>query len=182
MSKEAFLSFYKGTPNEKSASICYDLITQELKNCGIYSELALIGALATIRTEVGKSFLPIKEIASGQAYEGRKDLGNFIKGDGVKFKGRGYIQLTGRANYVNYGNMLGIDLVCNPDLALDQNVAAKIFTLYFKERKCNIACDQKDWVKVRKLVNGGNGIDKLNGGTTNGLNEFISIVNQYLAK
>ena len=56
------------------------------------------------------------EIASGKAYEGRKDLGNTETGDGVRFKGRGYIQLTGRANYHKFSKFIGEDCVANPDL------------------------------------------------------------------
>jgi len=52
----------------------------------------------------------LEELASGQAYEGRADLGNAQPGDGVRFKGRGLIQLTGRVNYVAYGRCIGLDL------------------------------------------------------------------------
>lgn len=63
-----------------------------------------------------------EEIASGSNYEGRLDLGNIIKGDGVRFKGRGGFQLTGRANYRKYGKEIGVDLEGNPSL-----VATKYF-------------------------------------------------------
>jgi hypothetical protein len=170
--KDKFTSFYVGTPYFNSAGICYDNISKALANQGILDDMTLIGALATCRVEVGKGYTPIPEIASGQAYEGRKDLGNTQPGDGVKYKGRGYIQLTGRSNYTNYGKALGIDLVNHPELALDPANAALIFAKYFKDRKCNIACDAKDWVKVRKLVNGG----------SNSLDTFLAVVNQFLAK
>jgi hypothetical protein len=172
MTKEGFMSFYKGTVNEKSASECFDNISKALQDCGIYSDMTLIGALATVRVEVGRSFKPINEIASGKAYENRHDLGNYCPGDGVKYKGRGYIQLTGRNNYEHFGNLIGVDLICHPELALEPINASRIFALYFKEKGCNKACDIKDWTKVRKLVNGG----------SNGLDTFLSVVNQYLAK
>ena len=63
------------------------------------------------------SFQFLRELASGTAYEGRKDLGNTQSGDGVRYKGRGFIQLTGRANFRSAGSDLGIDLENNPDLA-----------------------------------------------------------------
>ena len=55
-------------------------------------------------------FRTTEEFASGEAYEGRKDLGNIKKGDGRRYKGRGLLQLTGRANYAEHGKMLGVDL------------------------------------------------------------------------
>jgi putative chitinase len=172
MKKEAFMSFYLGTPSEKAASDCYDAVDKALTEQGINSPLTLIGALATIRTEVGKGFKPIEEIASGSDYEGRADLGNQVPGFGRKYKGRGYIQLTGYYNYKNYGDKLGIDLVCHPELALTVDNSAKILAVYFKDRKVNMACDVKDWVKVRKLINGG----------TNGLEVFTNVINQYYSK
>lgn len=57
------------------------------------------------------SLLYTEEIASGAAYEGRKDLGNVEKGDGMRFKGRGLIQLTGRNNYQSYGKYLSVDFL-----------------------------------------------------------------------
>src|SRR4051812_26049971 len=62
-------------------------------------------------------FRTMTEYASGADYEGRKDLGNTQSGDGKRFKGRGYPQLTGRFNYDKYGTILGIDLVKNPERA-----------------------------------------------------------------
>ena len=170
MNKDKFLAFYKGTLNEESASICFDSVKSALESLNIYSPLVMIGAMATIRTEVGKAYKPVNEIASGQAYEGRKDLGNYCPGDGVKYKGRGYIQLTGRANYEAFGKALELDLVCKPDLALDIKISAKILALYFKNRGCVQACNAQDWTRVRRLVNGG----------TNGLDVFTNIVNQFI--
>ena len=61
------------------------------------------------------SFLFSEEIASGAAYEGRGDLGNTQPGDGRRFKGRGLIQLTGRANYAAYSKFTGVDYLAQPD-------------------------------------------------------------------
>lgn len=178
MERPKFLAFYK---NSTDAQLCYDAVSSALKELGILTPRTLVGALATAHIEVGRNFKPIREIASGQAYEGRKDLGNIVKGDGSRYKGRGYIQLTGRANYTYYGKMLGLDLVNNPDIALMPVNAARILALYFKDRKVNVACDRADWVRVRRLVNGGNGIEFKKGGTTHGLDDFLSVVKQFLA-
>jgi len=170
-SKEKFMSFYKGTSYESGASSCYDNISSALNYYGINSKLTLIGALATCRVEVGRAFLPIEEIASGEAYEGRAGLGNSEVGDGKRYKGRGYIQITGRANYKAYGEALGIDLINNPELALNSLISARILALYFKNKGIPTYCEAKNWTKVRKLVNGGD----------NGLSTFTSVINQYLA-
>lgn len=167
INKEKFVSLYPGLT---SPGLCFDLLKAKLEKYGIYSDLTFIGALATIRTEVGRRYLPVLELATGTAYDGRKDLGNTEPGDGPRYKGRGYIQLTGRLNYKNYGAKLGLDLVGNPDLALQSDTAMEIFVLYFKDRGVNKYCELKDWEKVRKLVNGG----------LNGWDVFSNIIGQFL--
>lgn len=166
--QQKFLSFYGNVP---SAGVCFDAIFAALTKLGIYSDLVMAGAMATVRVETARTFLPIREYADGSAYEGRHDLGNDVQGDGPKFKGRGYIQLTGRYNYETYLHKLKVDLIGNPDLALDPTIAAEIFAQYFKDRGCDIACNAQNWTKVRQLVNGG----------TNGLQTFLAVIAQYLA-
>lgn len=166
--KDKFMSFYGVNLD---AQACYDSVRIALENDGVLSDLTLIGALATVRTEVGRAFKPVLELSNGQQYEGRLDLGNTQPGDGPKYKGRGYIQLTGRSNYTNYGSIFGIDLVNNPDLALTVDNSSKVLSRYFKDRSINLACEAKNWVLVREKVNGGH----------NSLDVFLSIVNQYLS-
>ena len=110
--------------------------------------------LAQMAHESG-NFRYDEEIASGQAYEGRSDLGNTQPGDGVRYKGRGYIQLTGRANYRDYGNRLGVDLENNPDLAKDPNIAADIAIAYWQQRVDRNAARAGDVRTVTKNINGG---------------------------
>lgn len=185
MTKEKFLSFYTGTQFYDNAKKAYEAIEKAFLDipcscCGStpssVSPLVMAGAMATVRVEVGRNFKPIMEYASGEAYEGRKDLGNVEKGDGVRFKGRGYIQLTGRSNYALFGQKLGLDLISNPDLALDVEVGAKILAHYFKDRGVVEACLAKDWLRVRKLINGVNRAT----GMPNGYQDFINVINQYL--
>lgn len=89
----------------------------------------------------------MEEIATGTAYEGRKNLGNTEPGDGKRFKGRGPIQLTGRANYKKYGNLLGLDLISNPKTAATKEVGFRIAGLYWKLNGLNELAD-----KDQKLV------------------------------
>ena len=101
-------------------------------------------------------FKTTKEYASGAAYEGRKDLGNINPGDGVKYKGRGFIQITGRANYTAAGRALGLDLVNHPELAEQPANAAKVTWWYWKNRvRPNVGVNFDDVKKVTKQINPG---------------------------
>lgn len=158
MTKDKFLSFYQDIMPDASA--CYNAVLIALTDLGIWSNLVMVGAMATIRVETGRTFKPIPEWASGAEYEGKLYLGNTVPGDGIKYKGRGLIQLTGRGNYSHYAKILGIDLINHPELMFDLKVSAQVLALYFKEHGCDEACNSKNWGRVRMLVNGGeNGID-----------------------
>ena len=105
-------------------------------------------------------FRTTEEFASGDAYEGRADLGNTEAGDGRRYKGRGLLQLTGRANYRRLGKVLSIKLEENPELAGEPALSLRIACEYWKGRKINNACDQDDLMTVTRLVNGGlNGLE-----------------------
>lgn len=96
-----------------------------------------------------------EEFASGAAYEGRVDLGNTVRGDGKRYKGRGVLQLTGRANYRRYGKILGLDLEGQPHIAAEPLVSLRIACVYWRDRNINPLCDADDLVGVTKKVNGG---------------------------
>lgn len=134
-----------------------------LAKYGLDDPWTQVGMLANIRTEVA-SFLPIKEYGGDayytRMYEGRADLGNTQPGDGARYCGRGYIQLTGRANYRSYGQKIGVDLESNPELALDAGIAAEVLAVYARDRGIQAKCQAQDWRGVRIAVNGGlNGWD-----------------------
>lgn len=106
------------------------------------------------------SFRTLEEYASGAAYEGRKDLGNVVKGDGVRYKGRGIFQLTGRANYRDIGKKLGYDLEKNPTLAATPEISVLTALEYWKSRGLNTFADKDDVTTITKRINGGlNGFD-----------------------
>lgn len=100
-------------------------------------------------------FIYREEIASGAAYEGRADLGNTQKGDGVRFKGRGYIQLTGRANYRKFGKLIGIDLIKEPDLAAEPVNAIRLAVAYWDDRLIWGHAERDDIHAVTRKINGG---------------------------
>jgi predicted chitinase/LysM repeat protein len=96
-----------------------------------------------------------EEIASGAAYEGRRDLGNTQAGDGRRFKGRGPIQLTGRANYRAAGRALGIDLENNPQRAADPSVGFRVAAWYWNTRNLNSYADAGNFSAITYRINGG---------------------------
>ena len=131
-------------------------------------------ALSTIRAET-ESFRPISEGISQfntspggtsfDLYDNRKDLGNLGPPDGARYKGRGFIQLTGRANYAQHGMRIGLgnQLIDNPDLANDPTIAAKLLASFLKSNEVAIhnALLEGDLKTARRLVNGGsNGLDR----------------------
>ena len=82
-----------------------------------------------------------------------KILGNTRIGDGERYKGRGFIQLTGRENYQRAGRALGIDLINNPELVAQPDVAAKIALWYWKSRVQPKVDDFEDTAKVTRQIN-----------------------------
>ncbi|KEG17063.1 glycoside hydrolase family 19 protein [Bartonella bacilliformis] len=106
-------------------------------------------------------FFTLCEYASGRAYEGRKDLGNTKQGDGVRFKGRGLIQLTGRNNYhcfTEFWRSLDAQaLDCEAFLEIVEKFPAALWSsIWFWHMKClNKLADQDDIVGITKMINGG---------------------------
>jgi len=134
-------------------------ILTEARAQGLSNEqTAYVLATATHESNLG---LHMEEFASGAAYEGRSDLGNTQPGDGVRFKGRGYVQITGRANYADWSQRLGVDLVGDPSLAEDPDIAARILVQGMKDGTFTgrgldryINDSGTDYVNARRIVNG----------------------------
>ena len=140
----------------------------------------ILMALATIRAETG-NFTPLSEFKSKfntppggppfSLYDNRKDLGNQGPPDGANFRGRGYIQLTGRNNYKIHGQAIGLgdQLITNPKLANQPDIAGKLLASFLKaqEQAIRNALAKGDLKKARKLVNGG----------SHGLAEFTAAFN-----
>lgn len=101
-------------------------------------------------------FRAMEEYASGAAYEGRADLGNTQPGDGKRFKGRGPIQTTGRANYRRIGRQIGIDLERHPELLSNPSLGLLASLQWWANNDGNRWADADDAVAVSRLVNRGN--------------------------
>lgn len=116
--------------------------------------------LANIAHESG-SLRYVLEIASGNAYEGRRDLGNTQPGDGPRYKGRGLPQITGRTNYLDCGRALGLDLVANPALLEQPLHAARSAGWFWKTKNLGTLADDDKFGSIVRLWNGGyNGLDE----------------------
>ncbi|HEX4769394.1 MAG TPA: peptidoglycan-binding protein [Bryobacteraceae bacterium] len=148
------------------------VVLGSLVSTNLSDKLMVLMALSTIRAET-ESFEPINEGMSRfntspsgspfDLYDNRKDLGNIGPPDGANFRGRGFVQLTGRANYTRYGRELGQDLIGSPTLANDPSIAAELLARFLKDRENSIreALADADLAAARRLVNGGkNGLDR----------------------
>lgn len=116
--------------------------------------LRLAHFMAQLMHESG-GFKYMEEIASGAAYEGRADLGNTQSGDGVRFKGRGPIQITGRANYRKFGRSIGIDIESNPTIAAVPSIGLHLALEYWRDRALNALADRDDVEAITRKINGG---------------------------
>lgn len=143
-------------------------VLQALGDAGLGDKNMILMALATIRAETG-NFTPLSEFQSKfntppggppfSLYDNRHDLGNQGPPDGANFKGRGYIQLTGRSNYQVHGAAIGLgnQLITDPKLANQPNIAAKLLASFLKSKEQAIrnALSSNNLKLARKLVNGG---------------------------
>jgi putative chitinase len=138
----------------------YDPLVTGMQTYHITKPLRMAHFLAQIGHETA-SLRYAEEIADGSAYEGRADLGNTQPGDGKRFKGRGLIQLTGRANYTEYSLDSGVDYVTDPrKVATDPFVAVDVACWFWNKRKLNTLADRDDVKAVTRRINGGyNGLD-----------------------
>jgi putative chitinase len=148
---------FSGAPAASQANIIAEagaVLAATLESYDIASRLRIAHFLGQT-CEESAGYRTTEEFASGREYEGRQDLGNTQKGDGPRYKGRGLLQLTGRANYADYGKALGVDLVNNPTLAAQPALSLKIACEYWKRHDINADCDRDDAQAVTRKVNGG---------------------------
>ena len=143
-------------------------VLRALNDAGLGDKAMILMALASIRAETG-NFTPLSEFQSRfntpqggppfSLYDNRHDLGNQGPPDGANFRGRGFIQLTGRSNYQIHGAAIGLgnQLVTNPALANQPDIAAKLLASFLKRKEQAIrsALSTNNLALARRLVNGG---------------------------
>ncbi len=144
----------------KRIDLYFEPLLAGMKKHKITTPLRIAHFIAQLAHESG-SFRYAEELADGRAYEGRTDLGNNQAGDGPRFKGRGLIQLTGRANYAAYSKASGVDYLAKPErLASDAFAAVDVACWFWNSRDLNKLADQDDVRAITRRINGGfNGID-----------------------
>jgi putative chitinase len=170
----AVTEMFPGTPTQ-NIELNLPVVLQALVAPELTDKTMVLMSLATIRAET-VGFVPFSE---GQnrfntspgghpfdLYDNRKDLGNTGAPDGERYRGRGFVQLTGRANYVVHGAAIGIpDLVDDPERANEPDIAARLLASFLKtqERRIKEALLVNDLAGARRLVNGG----------SHGLEDFV---------
>jgi len=160
-------------PNAKriKLELYYPFLLEALEEYHINTLPRIAAFLAQLVHESG-SFKYMEELASGKAYDNRKDLGNLEKEaievahanhstPGVWFKGHGPIQITGYYNHLKCGKALGLDLVKHPRLICEPENAFRSSGWFWESHKCNTYADIKEFNKVSKIINCGNANSKI---------------------
>ncbi|WP_223645713.1 glycoside hydrolase family 19 protein [Corallococcus sp. EGB] len=129
-------------------------LNDAMSEAGINTPRRQAAFLAQLAHESAE-FRYFEELASGRAYERRKDLGNVKPGDGMRYKGRGPIQITGRANYRAAGKALELDLEENPARAADLDVGFRTAAWFWNSRDLNKHADKGEFDAITRRINGG---------------------------
>lgn len=143
------------------------LVTNLVK-FGINTPLRVVHFIAQLHHESNGFTASVEKISYQKAqdkYQNHKYLGNRLQGDGYRFRGRGLIQLTGRANYEKFTKYSGIDIVSNPDLASRIDISIQIACWYWTRGSSwgnlNKYADKNDILSITKGINGGtNGLEE----------------------
>lgn len=140
----------------KRASLFLGPLNRAMKERRITTPARQAAFLAQIAHESGQ-LIYTRELADGRAYEGRRDLGNFEKGDGPKFRGRGLIQITGRANYRASSLALYGDerLLQTPELLEAPEGAAQSAAWFWAANNLNDLADYNNFDAITRRINGG---------------------------
>lgn len=142
----------------RQAGVFVSVLNTVMNRYGIVGVPRVAAFIAQVGHESGQ-LRYVREIwgptAQQAGYEGRADLGNAAKGDGSKYRGRGLIQITGRANYAACGEALDLDLINQPELLEQPQYAAMSAAWFWSTKGLNTLADQKDFAKITRRINGG---------------------------
>ena len=142
----------------RNAGVFVPALNTAMNRYGIVGTARVAAFIAQVGHESGQ-LRWVREIwgptAQQAGYEGRADLGNTVKGDGSRYRGRGLIQVTGRANYAACGEALGLDLISKPELLELPQHAAMSAAWFWSTKGLNTLADQGQFEKITKRINGG---------------------------
>ena len=142
----------------RQAGVFVPVLNAAMGKYGIVTKRRIAAFIAQVGHESGQLRF-VREIwgptAQQAGYEGRVDLGNTVPGDGSKYRGRGLIQITGRANNAACGEALGLDLINQPTLLEQPQYAAMSAAWFWSTRGLNTLADQGEFVKITRRINGG---------------------------
>ena len=136
------------------AHLCLPYLHEAMVAANITTPPRQAAFLAQLAFESGELRF-FEALASGEQEEGRTDLGNVRPGDGVRYKGRGPIQLTGRRNYRAAGRALGLDLEDEPSRVADIDVGFRVAAWYWTTRGLNALADTGNFLELTRRINGG---------------------------
>ncbi len=147
----------------RQAGVFVPVLNTAMNRYGIVGTQRAAAFIAQVGHESGQ-FRWLKELwgptAQQAGYEGRADLGNNVPGDGSKYRGRGLIQITGRANYAACGEALYLDLINQPELLEQPQWAAESAAWFWQSNGLNELADQGYFEKITRRINGGiNGLE-----------------------
>ena len=147
----------------RQAGVFVPVLNTAMSRYAIVTPQRIAAFIAQVGHESGQ-LRYVREIwgptAQQVGYEGRADLGNTVKGDGSKYRGRGLIQITGRANYAACGEALGLDLINHPELLEQPQHAAMSAAWFWSTKGLNTLADKGEFVKITRRINGGvNGLE-----------------------
>lgn len=147
----------------RQAGVFVSVLNTAMSKYGIVTVPRIAAFIAQVGHESGQ-LRYVREIwgptAQQAGYEGRADLGNTVKGDGSKYRGRGLIQITGRANYAACGEALALDLINHPDLLEQPHHASMSAAWFWSTKGLNTLAEKGEFMKITRRVNGGlNGLE-----------------------
>lgn len=142
----------------RQAGVFVSVLNTAMNRYGIVGTPRAAAFIAQVGHESGH-LRYVREIwgptAQQAGYEGRADLGNTVKGDGSKYRGRGLIQITGRANYAACGEALGLDLINKPELLELPQHASMSAAWFWSTRGLNTLADLGEFARITRRINGG---------------------------
>lgn len=146
-------------PNSRAKAAAFvSFINAAMRSRNIVGTKRSSAFIAQIGHESGQ-LLYVREIwgptATQRRYEGREDLGNTVAGDGSKYRGRGLIQITGRANYAKCGKALGLDLINHPELLEQPQWACESAAWFWESNGLNELADRDQFNTITRRINGG---------------------------